>query len=137
MIPPPLCSASASATADLPEAVGPAMTASGGLPVDSGFIATLIAKDRLSRGDISAATDALGFAATQRWVEEGSACDLLLDRAEGVRARLEGLLPGVDVVVQPQAGRRRRLLVADMDSTMITVECIDELADYAGVKAEG
>ena len=33
-------------------------------------------------------------------------------------------------------GRRKRLLVADMDSTMITVECIDELADYAGVKAE-
>ncbi len=39
-----------------------------------------------------------------------------------------------DVVVQPAAGREKRLLVADMDSTMIGVECIDELADYAGLK---
>jgi phosphoserine phosphatase len=42
----------------------------------------------------------------------------------------------VDVIVQPEAERRRGLLVADMDSTMISVECIDELADYAGLKAE-
>jgi phosphoserine phosphatase len=41
----------------------------------------------------------------------------------------------VDVVVQRQDGRRKKLLVADMDSTMIGQECIDELADYAGVKA--
>lgn len=41
-----------------------------------------------------------------------------------------------DVVVQPARGREKKLLVADMDSTMITVECIDELADYAGIKAE-
>ena len=40
------------------------------------------------------------------------------------------------MVVQPREGRRRRLLVADMDSTMISVECIDELADYAGMKDE-
>ena len=37
----------------------------------------------------------------------------------------------VDVVVQPLAARRKRLFVADMDSTMIGQECIDELADYA------
>ncbi len=101
------------------------------------FIATLIAKDCLTRGDISAAEDALGGAAGLEWVEPERACDLLLGPAPGgARAALEGLLPGVDVVVQPQAGRRRRLLVADMDSTMIGVECIDELADYAGVRAE-
>jgi phosphoserine phosphatase len=47
---------------------------------------------------------------------------------------LEGAFAGVDVVVQPRDGRRKMLLVADMDSTMITVECIDELADYAGLK---
>ena len=40
------------------------------------------------------------------------------------------------MVVQGEASRRRRLLVADMDSTMILVECIDELADFAGLKAE-
>ena len=42
----------------------------------------------------------------------------------------------VDVIVQPAEGRRKALLVADMDSTMITQECIDELADFAGLKAE-
>lgn len=40
----------------------------------------------------------------------------------------------VDWCVQPAAGRRKRLLIADMDSTIINVECIDELADFAGVK---
>lgn len=70
-------------------------------------------------------------------VEEGSGCDLgFAAGPEAARAALEGLLPGVDVVVQPEAHRRRRLLVADMDSTMITVECIDELAEYAGIRAE-
>ncbi len=42
---------------------------------------------------------------------------------------------GIDLIVQPAAGRRKRLLVADMDSTMIGQECIDELADAAGVGA--
>lgn len=42
----------------------------------------------------------------------------------------------VDVCVQPWAGRRRALLIADMDSTIIGCECIDELADFAGVKAQ-
>ena len=41
----------------------------------------------------------------------------------------------IDVVVQPLAGRRKKLFVADMDSTMIGQECIDELADYVGLKA--
>ena len=117
----------------MPLAVGPAISASGGLAL---FIATLIAADRLTRGDISAAADVLGHAVEHEWVEEGSACDLLLASAEGARERLEGAIHGVDVVVQSRAGRRKRLLVADMDSTMIGQECIDELADYAGVRAE-
>jgi len=40
------------------------------------------------------------------------------------------------VVLQPMSGRRKRLFLADMDSTMIGQECIDELADYAGVKPQ-
>src|SRR6185295_5796076 len=101
------------------------------------FIATLIAADRLTRGDISAAEDALGGAGGHAWVEEGSACDIALaGGAQEARLALEGLISGVDVVVQPREGRRRQLLVADMDSTMISVECIDELADYAGLRAE-
>jgi phosphoserine phosphatase len=42
---------------------------------------------------------------------------------------------GVDLVVQPSAGRRKAMLLADMDSTMIRQECIDELAEVAGVGA--
>ena len=54
---------------------------------------------------------------------------------ETARTVLEAMRD-LDVVVQPSLGRAKKLLVADMDSTMITVECIDELADYAGIKAE-
>lgn len=42
----------------------------------------------------------------------------------------------IDWALQPQERRRKRLLVADMDSTIITVECVDELADLVGLKAE-
>ncbi len=71
------------------------------------------------------------------WIEADKACDLLFSGSpDRARIALEGLLPRADVIVQGEAGRRRRLLVADMDSTMITVECIDELADYAGLKTE-
>lgn len=42
----------------------------------------------------------------------------------------------VDFIMQPLEGRRKKLLISDMDSTMITVECIDELADFVGKKAE-
>ena len=72
------------------------------------------------------------------WIDEGTAADLPFGRADraAARAALEGLLPDTDVVVQPAAGRAKKLLVADMDSTMITIECIDELADYAGIKPQ-
>jgi phosphoserine phosphatase len=103
------------------------------------FIATLIAKERLSSGDISVAEDALRTAGLETdgrsWLDEDKACDLLVPLSPVLARRvLEGLIPGCDVIVQGEASRRRKLLVADMDSTMITVECIDELADYAGIK---
>ncbi len=55
-----------------------------------------------------------------------------------VRERLEAALAerATDVCVQPSMSRRKRLLIADMDSTIIGCECIDELADFAGVKAQ-
>lgn len=58
------------------------------------------------------------------------------DHLGTVRARLLTIASQhrTDVVVQPVAGRRKKLLLADMDSTMIGQECIDELADFAGVK---
>ena len=105
------------------------------------FIATLIASDRLEAGDISAAADRLASAGVKRtgnqWIEPGIACDLSFDSDPvAARAALEGAISGADVIVQRAADRRRRLLVADMDSTMITIECIDELADYAGIKPQ-
>ena len=105
------------------------------------FIATLIASETLKAGDISAAADRLAGAgainAGSNWIEQGVACDLRFEGDKAAaRAALEGALAGVDVVVQPEAGRRKRMLVADMDSTMITIECIDELADYAGIKPQ-
>jgi len=106
-------------------------------------IATLIASNGgLSSADLDVARDALaGIGAMPgmpAWLDEGVAADLPFGRTDraGARAALEGLLPGVDVVIQPQAGRAKKLLVADMDSTMITIECIDELADYAGIKPQ-
>ena len=73
------------------------------------------------------------------WLDATEAADLPVrgSGAQALRAAVEAALPHVDVVVQPAAGpRRKRLLIADMDSTMIGCECIDELADYAGLKAE-
>lgn len=105
------------------------------------FTATLIAPGILAAGDISAAQDRLDAAgcapAAWSWLDEGDAADIAFALApDAARAALEGAFPGTDVAVQPGEGRRKALIVADMDSTMITVECIDELADYAGIKAE-
>ncbi|MFV0625464.1 phosphoserine phosphatase SerB [Sphingomonas sp. ac-8] len=105
------------------------------------FIATLIAAERLDAGDISAASDRLAAAGCRpgevRWLEADRVADLAFAHApELARAALEGAYPKTDIVVQPAAGRAKRLLIADMDSTMITVECIDELADYAGIKPQ-
>jgi len=124
--------ASASASADLPLAVGPAMSARGGRVFM--FIATLVAGERLSAGEISMACDAVRGTASA--LIDDVACDIRFsgDLAAS-RSALEAMA-GLDVIIQTESHRARRLLVADMDSTMITVECIDELADYAGLKAE-
>ncbi|SFR78971.1 phosphoserine phosphatase SerB [Sphingomonas jatrophae] len=105
------------------------------------FIATLVAADRLSSDDLQEAQAALALAGCApvdaAWLDEGQAADLFfnLDPA-GARAALADAGQRVDVIVQPAAHRRKRLLVADMDSTMIEIECIDELADYAGIKPQ-
>ncbi|WP_426257692.1 phosphoserine phosphatase SerB [Sphingomonas sp. DC1600-2] len=105
------------------------------------FIATLIASDHLAAGEISTAMDRLEAAGcspvAQGWIEPGKAADIAFGLAsDAARTALEGVFPGIDVVVQQAEGREKKLLVADMDSTMITVECIDELADFAGIKPQ-
>jgi phosphoserine phosphatase len=72
------------------------------------------------------------------WLAPDVAADAFFDAhdLDAARARLQAALAGapVDVIVQPAAGRRKRLLVADMDSTMIEQECIDELAGLIGIR---
>ena len=78
------------------------------------------------------------------WLDLGVAADIAFSHpgrpcnrqpppeAHSLRDALGGA--PVDVFVQPFEGRRKRLFLADMDSTMIGQECIDELADFVGVK---
>jgi len=67
----------------------------------------------------------------------GKAFDYQLNCSDiqGEQARLIKLFPDIDICVQPAAGRKKTLLICDMDSTLIGQECIDELADFAGVKS--
>jgi phosphoserine phosphatase len=101
-------------------------------------IATLIAAGRL---DDRLVDRALGLlreldpkAAFKHWIDEGDAADLQFGGdSKAARWAVDGL-EGVDLVVQPEEPRWKRLFVADMDSTIIGQECIDEVADYAGLK---
>jgi phosphoserine phosphatase len=101
-------------------------------------IATLIAAGKL---DDRLVDRALGLlreldpkAAFGHWIDEGDAADLRYSGdSKAARWALEAL-DGVDLVVQPEEPRWKKLFVADMDSTIIGQECIDELADYAGLK---
>ncbi|WP_375396207.1 phosphoserine phosphatase SerB [uncultured Sphingomonas sp.] len=105
------------------------------------FIATLIAAEMLDHDTLAVTARRLLDAGCEpgqlSWIDPDKAADIPFPRApHAARSALEGAILGVDVVVQPAAGREKKLLIADMDSTMITVECIDELADYAGIKHE-
>jgi phosphoserine phosphatase len=103
-------------------------------------IATLIAAGRVDDRLIDRALGALrevdpkaNFAA---WIDDGDAADLSFSGdLKAARWALEPL-EDVDVVVQPDEPRFRKLLIADMDSTIIGQECIDELAEFAGLKRQ-
>jgi phosphoserine phosphatase len=88
----------------------------------------------LDRTTVEALRNAWG-GGDARWLDPGVAAEFPLDAVPGnlwdVWKGLQAL--GIDLAVQPTAGRRKRLLLADMDSTMIRQECIDELAAMAGV----
>jgi phosphoserine phosphatase len=70
-----------------------------------------------------------GSVGTPDWLAPGIACDLPFDGKAAAPS-----LPGIDAVVVPTANRRKRLLVADMESTMIENEMLDELADFLGLR---
>ena len=103
-------------------------------------IATLIAAGRLDDRLLAGAVERLasaGLAASDGgWIEPGSAARLDVDgEGAAIRKALDGV-SGLDVIPRPAGAPAIRLFVADMDSTMIGQECIDELADYAGVKEQ-
>ncbi len=95
----------------------------------------------LKATDIAEASDALELLGAKPgdpdWLAAGIACDLPFagpetgQAADAVRARLKGR--PIDIVAQPAAGRRKRLLVADMESTIIENEMLDELAAQCGI----
>src|SRR4051812_40328261 len=149
-IPPVFC-ASSSASADLPLAVGPAISTA--LLPEREFacmslVATLIcnpANPALDSTIVDGALAILPSPGTAQWLFDEVAVDIPFtgqipfegQDIKAIEARLRqarGDLP-IDIVVQPAAFRRKKLFLADMDSTMIGQECIDELADFAGLKA--
>lgn len=72
------------------------------------------------------------------WLNQRVACEIISSKATDPVLVARALTAGrpVDVALVPLANRRKKVLVADMDSTMIDQECIDEIADAVGIKAE-
>ncbi|UJQ94643.1 phosphoserine phosphatase SerB [Mariluticola halotolerans] len=70
------------------------------------------------------------------WLTQGTACEIIKPKSTDPAADARELLAGqpIDAALVPLANRRKKLLIADMDSTMINEECIDELADALGLK---
>ena len=109
------------------------------------YAATLVAPEDavfLPETVVTAAIEPLGARVTGRHTLADKAIDLVIEGPEGLLAELRAAAEAsvfhfpLDICVQPWAGRKKMLLVADMDSTIIGCECLDELADFAGVKAE-
>ena len=111
------------------------------------LVATLIcnpANPALDSTVVDGALAVLPSPGKPQWLFHEVAIDIPFERpledhnqVHAIEARLRearGDLP-IDIVVQPIIARRKRLFLADMDSTMIGQECIDELADFAGLKA--
>lgn len=106
------------------------------------YVATLVSDPlhpALTPAVLARAADALPHPGAALWLAAGIAADIPFARPDTTLADLSQRLRSaadapVDVFVQPAAARRKRLFLADMDSTMIGQECIDELADYVGLK---
>src|SRR5438105_13937358 len=145
MTTPPVFCARASASADLPLAVGPAISTALLKPCEfacMSLVATLIcnpANPALDSTIVDGALAVLPSPGTAQWLFDEVAVDIPFDSREDIKAiearlrQARGDLP-IDIVVQPQGFRRKKLFLADMDSTMIGQECVDELADFAGLK---
>jgi phosphoserine phosphatase len=81
----------------------------------------------------------LGVGSEPDWLAPGEACDLVLNATSAGRAEMtaRALIKGaaIDVLLQPAVGRRKQLLVADLESTIIENEMLDELAERLGIRS--
>ena len=105
------------------------------------YVLTLIGNKAtpLSSAHVDAARNALPSPGTAYWLAEHFACDIPFDgEPAAAEAAARSALKGATVDLSAQAvdGRRKRLLIADMDSTIIQQECIDELAAECGIKPQ-
>lgn len=106
-------------------------------------VLTLVALEGLNGAVVDDVAEGLHRAGAKvgeaSWLAPGVAYDLFFDGADPgtVTGRVRAAIGGaaVDLAAQPVAGRRKRLLVADMESTVIRNEMLDELADFAGVRS--
>lgn len=111
------------------------------MPLSQPLIATLITnpKHPILSVELSDKASKAVNASNVYWLCDGVACDIALPQGtlkeqalKSLKKCLEGL--PIDIIVQQQDLRRKKLLLADMDSTMIEQECIDELAEEAGLR---
>jgi phosphoserine phosphatase len=105
------------------------------------MVLTLIASARGRRrllDVVAAVAEALGLGCQPRWLAPGEACDFVLDTTDprGAEHLARAAIAGapIDVLVQPLLERRKRLLVADFESTIIENEMLDELAEPLGLR---
>jgi phosphoserine phosphatase len=131
------------ARSDLPLAVGPHTIRM--FKVMSKTVVTLIAaggKEKLSPALLTRISGLFAkegaIVLGREWLAEETACDITCARIEPEIAEaiaVEGLEgAAIDCIAQDTGNRQKRMLISDMDSTIITIECIDEIADFAGVK---
>jgi phosphoserine phosphatase len=107
------------------------------------YVATLIAapKASLAENNLKEAIEAMGLQQVDvSWLAENSAADLTFtpQDPESALKRLSAFLQDkqIDFIFQPKKTRKKKLLIADMDSTMIVEECLDELARFKGLEQE-
>jgi len=97
------------------------------------YTITLLAnpnKERLSQVFVDSMAAKLQAQAPPRWIKQGIACEFLTNHEPQITKH-----QSFDYLIQPHPKPHYKLLITDMDSTMIEQECIDELADFVGKKA--
>jgi phosphoserine phosphatase len=110
------------------------------------YILTLIANPDnpvLTSTLVAEVATAVGSTKSPQWLAPDIACDILIEEVQPFESKIvlaiaQQLLvtTAIDVAIQPCAHRRKRLLIADMDSTIIGQECIDELGAAFGLKSQ-